>query len=108
MVRGKGKAATLELCTHITTLGSTIAVHILEYLNSSKKPPLGFKELATEFLAASRVLFSSQSGLTEATSSNTELPAGALRDSCGGLDKNEEIIWTDWEFVPGTVSSANS
>jgi hypothetical protein len=37
-----------------------------------------------------------------------ELPAGALRDSCGGFDKNEEIIWTDWKFVPGTVSSANS
>ena len=39
MAPAKGKETVLELCTSTITLGSSIAVHLLDYLSIVKDPP---------------------------------------------------------------------
>lgn len=39
MAPAKGKETLLELCTNTITLGSSIAVHLLDYLSIVKDPP---------------------------------------------------------------------
>jgi hypothetical protein len=50
MAPTKGKETVLETCTNAITLGSSIAVHLLDYLSIAKQPPHGFTKLAVEFL----------------------------------------------------------
>ncbi|SMR61235.1 unnamed protein product [Zymoseptoria tritici ST99CH_3D1] len=67
----KGKGTLLELCTSTTIQGNSIAVHVLEYLSIAQTPPLGFREVAVEFLEVSRVLFTARAGLSDATGRTT-------------------------------------
>ncbi|TKA29894.1 hypothetical protein B0A50_03258 [Salinomyces thailandicus] len=76
----QGKETLFELCTSTIALGNTIAVHILEYLSDARTVRNGFRELAAEFLEASRPLFPTKAGLTETSSAGTQLPVDARRD----------------------------
>ena len=70
-----GIEALLELCTSSTTLGNSIAVHVLDYLSIVKDPPVGFNKLAVEFLDTATVLIPGRSGLAEAARAYSHLPA---------------------------------
>ncbi|KAF7196721.1 Ankyrin-2 [Pseudocercospora fuligena] len=80
MAPRKGKETLLELCTATTTLGNTIAVHLVEYLSTAKQPSHGFKELAVEFLETSRILFPAKAGLTETARTGTQFPADITQE----------------------------
>ena len=80
MAPRKGKETLLELCTATTTLGNTIAVHLVEYLSITKTPSHGFKELAVEFLETSRILFPAKAGLTETARTGTQFPSDIMQE----------------------------
>ncbi|KAK4609049.1 Putative ankyrin repeat protein [Fulvia fulva] len=67
MAPNKGKESLLDLCNRTIALGNSIAVHTLEYLSIAKTPRHGFRELAVEFLEASRALFPAKAGLARST-----------------------------------------
>lgn len=79
MAPTKGKETLLDNCTNTITLGSSIAVKLLDYLCIVKDPPHGFNKLAIEFLETSRVLIPARSGLSEAQRS-IKLPADVASD----------------------------
>lgn len=91
----KGKETLLDSCTSITTLGNSIAVHVLEYLSIVKSPPNGFKELTIEFLEVSRALFTTKAGLTEAERSATKLPTDVTSELYTRFEqvRNAFIVW---------------
>ncbi|KIW00088.1 uncharacterized protein PV09_08274 [Verruconis gallopava] len=70
----KHKETLLELCTKATTQGNSISVRMLEYLSTVKSLPLGFKELAADFLDLSRILWSIEAGLSEAAQKKQRFP----------------------------------
>lgn len=80
MAPTKGKDAPLELCTSVITLGSSIAVKVLDYLSIAKDPPIGFNKLAIEFLETSRVIIPARAGLSQASRSGANLPAHVTND----------------------------
>lgn len=81
MAPGKAtKETLLELCTSTIALGNGIAVHALEYLSISKRPRQGFKELAIEFLEASRALFPAKAGLARSSAKFPNDVSQELRD----------------------------
>lgn len=80
MAPRKGKETLLELCTSTTTLGNTIAVHLVEYLSVAKSTSHGFKELAVEFLETSRILFPAKVGLTETARTGTQFPSDITQE----------------------------
>ena len=95
MAPKRGKETPLELCTQVITQGNTIAVHILEYLSNAKTPRYGFKELAIDFLEASRALFPAKSGLAEAARVRTHLPvdrANELQEFLRSLELNFGVL----------------
>jgi hypothetical protein len=48
MAPTKGKETVLETCTNAITLGSSIAIHLLDYLSVVKEPPhASFPEFKT-------------------------------------------------------------
>lgn len=75
------KESLLDVCTTTLNLGNTIAVHVLEYLNDARTARVGFKDLAIEFLEASRPLFPTKTGLIEAAKAGTQFPEATQRDS---------------------------
>lgn len=79
MAPTKGKEALLDQCTSAITLGSSIAVKLLDYLCAAKDPPNGLNKLAVEFLETSRVLIPTRSGLSEAARS-IKLPLDVAND----------------------------
>ncbi|CAK3896807.1 ankyrin repeat [Lecanosticta acicola] len=89
MAPNKGKESLLELCKSTIALGNSIAVHTLEYLSISKHPKQGFKELAIEFLEASRALFPARAGLSR---SNSNFPADVTQELYERFDQTRNAF----------------
>lgn len=64
------KESAVDLCDKAVVLGNTIAIRILEYLSTVKHQVQGFRELATEFLDVSRILWAIESGLRSTSGDN--------------------------------------
>lgn len=64
-----------ELVNNTLATGNSVAVHVLEYLTDVKSPKHGFKDLAVEFLEASRAIYPAKVGLAEAQRTHTQFPA---------------------------------
>ncbi|KAI6822463.1 ankyrin [Hortaea werneckii] len=79
----QGKETLFELCTSTISLGNSISVRCLEYLSDARTVRNGFRDLTIEFLEASRPLFPTKTGLTEASSAGTQFPADAKKDLVG-------------------------
>lgn len=77
------KESLLDLCTRATSLGNSVSVRLLEYLSTVKHHPHGFRELATDFLDISRILWAIEAGLIESTRTHNQLPADMVKE----LDK---------------------
>ncbi|KEF62570.1 uncharacterized protein A1O9_00543 [Exophiala aquamarina CBS 119918] len=77
------KESLLDLCTRATNLGNSVSVRLLEYLSTVKHHPHGFRELATDFLDISRILWAIEAGLIESSRSHNTLPADMVKE----LDK---------------------
>lgn len=83
------KESLLELCKSTIALGNTIAVHTLEYLSIAKHPRAGFRELAVEFLEASRALFPARAGLSR---SNSKFPADVTQELYERFDQTKNAF----------------
>lgn len=77
------KESLIDLCTRATNLGNSVSVRLLEYLSTVKHHPHGFRELATDFLDISRILWSIEAGLLESSRSHNQLPSDMVKE----LDK---------------------
>jgi ankyrin repeat protein len=89
----KGKETLLELCTKAALLGNGISVRMLEYLSTAKNLPPGFKELAFEFLDLSRIMWSIEAGLMEASEKKNKLPVDMVEELDGKFRKtNDDFI----------------
>lgn len=87
------KESSLDLCNRITLLGNSISIRMLEYLSTAKHPVHGFQSLASEFLDLSRLIWSIEAGLTEASHKRNAFPSDVTLE----LDKrfrqiNDEFI----------------
>ncbi|KAF2098228.1 ankyrin [Rhizodiscina lignyota] len=80
MAPRKGKESLLDLCNKATILGNSISVRMLEYLSTAKNHPHGFRELATDFLDISRILWSIEAGLTEASRQKNQFPVEMINE----------------------------
>lgn len=76
----KHKETILELCSKATIQGNSLSVRILEYLSTVKIPPSGFKQLATDFLDLSRILWSIEAGLAESALKKNKLPVDLVEE----------------------------
>jgi ankyrin repeat protein len=76
----KHKESILELCSKATTQGNSISVRMLEYLSTVKNLPVGFKQLATDFLDLSRILWSIEAGLAEAALTKNKFPVELVQE----------------------------
>jgi ankyrin repeat protein len=89
----KGKETLLELCTRAALLGNSISVRMLEYLSTAKNHPPGFKELAFEFLDLSRIMWSIEAGLMEASRKKSKLPVDMVEELDNKFRKtNDDFI----------------
>ncbi|KAF2429033.1 ankyrin [Tothia fuscella] len=89
----KGKETLLELCTRAAILGNSISVRMLEYLSTAKNLPPGFKELAAEFLDLSRILWSIEAGLMEASQTRNKFPVAMVEELDGKFRKtNDDFV----------------
>lgn len=69
------KETALDLCDKAVVLGNSIAIRMLEYLSTVKHQVQGFRDLASEFLDVSRILWAIESGLKNQTrDSKHDLP----------------------------------
>ncbi|KIV96760.1 hypothetical protein PV10_00581 [Exophiala mesophila] len=93
MAPKRGKESLLDLCSRATVSGNGISVRMLEYMSTAKHQPHGFRELATEFLEVSRILWSIEAGLLESTRTQNRLPADMVQE----LDK--KFRQTNDEFL---------
>lgn len=73
------KETLLDACTRATAMGNTVSVRMVEYM-TVKHQLHGFRELATEFLDLSRILFSIEAGLTEAAHSHGQFPSDMTQE----------------------------
>ncbi|EXJ90959.1 hypothetical protein A1O1_04066 [Capronia coronata CBS 617.96] len=78
----KKKESLLDACARATTMGNIVSVRMVEYM-TVKHQLHGFRELATEFLDLSRILFSIEAGLNEASHSQNQFPPDMIQE----LDK---------------------
>lgn len=70
------KEAAVDLCDKAVVLGNSIAIRMLEYLSTVRHQVQGFRELATEFLDVSRILWAIESGLRSTSGdSKNNIPA---------------------------------
>jgi hypothetical protein len=76
----KHKESLLELCSKATIQGNSISVRMLEYLSTVKNLPVGFKQLATDFLDLSRILWCIEAGLAEASEIKSRLPVDMVHE----------------------------
>ena len=76
----KHKESLLELCSKATVQGNSISVRMLEYLSTVKNLPVGFKQLATDFLDLSRILWSIEAGLAEAAQNKSRMPVDMVSE----------------------------
>lgn len=70
------KETAVDLCDKAVVLGNSIAIRMLEYLSTVKHQVQGFRDLASEFLDVSRILWAIESGLkTSAAENKNNIPA---------------------------------
>lgn len=87
------KESSLELCNRVTLLGNSIAIRMLEYLSSAKNPLHGVQTLANDFLELSRLLWSIEAGLTEASHKRNAFPSEVTQELDRQFRKiNDEFI----------------
>lgn len=69
------KESAVDLCDKAVVLGNSIAIRMLEYLSTVKHQVQGFRELASEFLDVSKILWSIESGLKSSGDTKHNIPA---------------------------------
>jgi hypothetical protein len=94
------KETSVELCLRVTTQGNTIAIRMLEYLSSAKHAIPGFQALATEFLELCQVLWSIETGLTEAGKIRSAIPVEVTQE----LDKRVRTVHDEFVVLSQMVT----
>jgi hypothetical protein len=94
------KETSVELCLRVTAQGNTIAIRMLEYLSSAKHAIPGFQALATEFLELCQVLWSIETGLTEAGKIRSAIPVEVTQE----LDKRVRTVHDEFVVLSQMVT----
>jgi hypothetical protein len=94
------KETSVELCLRVTAQGNTIAIRMLEYLSSAKHAIPGFQTLATEFLELCQVLWSIETGLTEAGKTRSAIPVEVTQE----LDKRVRTVHDEFVVLSQMVT----
>ncbi|KAI0177550.1 ankyrin repeat-containing domain protein [Pestalotiopsis sp. NC0098] len=85
----------LEHCKKATVLGNSISIHMLDFLSTVKSHPLGFDELAHDFLEVCRIMWSLEAGLLACAKGHQDLPTEMLLE----LDKKFRTTHSDFQIL---------
>src|SRR5690349_5751612 len=94
------KESSVELCSRVNAQGNTIAIRMLEYLSTSKRPVHGFQQLATEFIELCEVLWSIEAGLAEVTKTRNGFPVEVAQE----LDKRIRQVSDEFTVLSHMVN----
>ncbi|KAI1856775.1 hypothetical protein JX265_011416 [Neoarthrinium moseri] len=90
----------LDHCHKATVLGNKISIHMLDFLSSIKNHPLGFLELAHDFLDVCRIMWSIEAGLNEFSRNHHDLPTEMIQE----LDKKFKTTFNDFQLLDQWLS----
>ncbi|CAJ2500020.1 Uu.00g028730.m01.CDS01 [Anthostomella pinea] len=103
MVADKLHTAALGHCHKATVLGNTIAIHMLEYLDSTTTTsPQDVNQLAHVFLEVCRIMWSIEVGLTQYSRNKQTLPP----DMVGEFDKKFQTTHNDFQILDNWLSKS--
>ncbi|KAH7029565.1 ankyrin repeat-containing domain protein [Microdochium trichocladiopsis] len=100
MTNSRAFETALSLCHKSTVLGNKIAIHMLEFLGTTKHQPQGLEELARDFLELCKIMWSIEAGLVECKRTGQHFPTDVIVE----LDKKFKQSNSDFLALDHMIS----